>query len=133
MTLKSIKWWKYSGVYLLITGILHCIVSIISFRHTYIQIFSDGFINSIQKDTTKGLALWFLICGIFLLLFGRTLHHYIKREQKPAPSFLGYYMLLFAIIGCLIIPISGFWLFIPQAIVIILANKKHQPNGKING
>lgn len=87
MTLKSIKWWKYSGIYLLITGILHCAVSFVSFGHTYIQIFNDGFINSVQNDTTRSLALWFLICGIFLLLFGSTLHYYIKKEQKPAPSF----------------------------------------------
>lgn len=127
MTVKSVKWWKYSGIYLLITGLLHCAVSLVSFGHIYIQIFNDGFINSIQEDTTKGLALWFLICGIFLLLFGKTLHYYIKKEQKPAPAFLGYYMLLFAMIGCLIIPVSGFWLFIPQAIVIIGANKNKQP------
>lgn len=126
MAIKSIKWWKYSGVYLLITGILHCTVSIVSFGHTYIQIFSDGFMDSIQEDVTKGLALCFLVCGIFLLLFGKTLHYYIKKEQKPAPSFLGYYMLLFAIVGCLIIPTSGFWLFIPQALIIILANKNKQ-------
>lgn len=45
MTLKSIKWWKYSGIYLLITGILHCAVSFVSFGHTYIQIFNNGFIS----------------------------------------------------------------------------------------
>lgn len=127
MMVKSIKWWKYSGIYLLITGILHCVVAFISFGGIYMQIGNDGFLNSVQNDTTKCLALWFLICGIFLLLFGSTLHYYIKKEYKPAPSFLGYYMLLFAITGCLIIPISGFWLFIPQALVIILANKNKQP------
>ncbi len=127
MTVKSIKWWKYSGIYLLITGILHCAVAVVSFGDKYIQILNDGFLNFGQDNTTRGLALWFLICGIFLLLFGSTLHFYIKKEHKPAPYFLGYYMLLFAITGCLIIPISGFWLFIPQAIIIILANKNKQP------
>lgn len=124
MAIKSIKWWKYSGIYLLITSILHCAIAVALFGQTYTQILNDGFINSIQKDVNKGLALWFLICGFFLLLFGKTLHYYIKKEQKPAPVFLGYYMLLFAIIGCLILPVSGFWLFIPQAVIIIGANKE---------
>lgn len=87
MAIKSIKWWKYSGIYLLITGILHCAISVALFGQTYIQILNDGFIRLIQKDVDKGLALWFLICGFFLLLFGKTLHYYIKKEQKPAPVF----------------------------------------------
>jgi hypothetical protein len=43
---------------------------------------------------------------------------------KPAPLFLGYYLLTLSVAGCLIIPVSGFWLFIPQAFVIIFANRK---------
>ena len=32
----------------------------------------------------------------------------------------------FAIIGCIVEPISGFWLFLPQALIIIYSNMKKQ-------
>lgn len=47
-----------------------------------------------------------------------------QKEQKPAPLILGYCILAFAVVGCIIEPISGFWLFLPQALVIIAANRK---------
>ncbi len=55
---------------------------------------------------------------------GQTLQYYIKKEQKPAPLFLGYCILVFVVVGCIIEPISVFWLFLPQALVIIAANRK---------
>lgn len=60
----------------------------------------------------------------YTYFWGQTLQYYIKKEQKPAPLFLGYCILVFAVVGCIIEPISVFWLFLPQALVIIAANRK---------
>lgn len=118
------KLWKYSGVLLIATGILHTIVAILLGKDIYWEMIQDGFVNSTNDDFTRGFALWFLVCGVFIIIFGRTLHYYIRREQKPAPLFLGYSILILAIIGGLIEPVSGFWLFVPQALIIIIANRK---------
>lgn len=114
---------RYTGILLIFTGIIHCLVAIYSFINIYRQIFYDGFINSIRTDTNRRLAVWFILCGIFLIIFGKILDFYIKKSKEPAPIFLGYSMLLLSIGGCILIPLSGFWLFIPQAIIIIVANK----------
>lgn len=84
----------------------------------------NGLVNSIGENYSQGFAFWFLICGVILILLGQTLQYYIKKEQKPAPVFLGYSILLLTVIGCIIEPVSGFWLFLPQAIIIIYPNKK---------
>ena len=84
----------------------------------------DGLINSTDDSYSRAFALWFLVCGIILILWGLTLQYYIKKEQKPAPLVLGYCILAFAVVGCIIEPISGFWLFLPQALVIIATNRK---------
>jgi hypothetical protein len=63
------------------------------------------------------------VVGAFIILFGHVLHHYIKKEQEPAPRFIGYYFLGMSAVGCVIIPASGFWLFIPQALIIIFAKR----------
>lgn len=115
------KLWKYSGLLLVITGILHIIVAILLRGDVYWDMIQDGLIAS-TKDVTRGFALWFFVCGVLIILFGQTLHYYIRREQKPAPLFLGYALLVFSVLGGLIEPVSGFWLFIPQALIIIMAD-----------
>ena len=122
--MKNVKIWKYSGIFLVATGILHTIAAIALGKEAFSEIIRDGIINVISQDYTRAFAFWFLICGIFVILLGQVLHHYIKKEQKPAPLFLGYSMLVLTIFGCLAVPVSGFWLFLPQALIIIFAHKK---------
>jgi hypothetical protein len=118
------KIWKYSGIFLLATGILHTIISIILEKHVYYEIIKDGFINVIGDNYERAFAFWFLICGLLIIIFGVVLHQYIRKEQRAAPAFLGYSILLLSVLGCLVEPVSGFWLFIPQALIIIFANRK---------
>jgi hypothetical protein len=121
------KIWKYSGIFLIATGILHTIVAIALGWKAFVAIIRDGLlINVTSRDVTHEFALWFFICGVFIILFGQVLHIYIKREQKPAPLSFGYSLLVFTIFGCIVEPGSGFWLFLPQAIIIIVANKRRR-------
>ena len=118
------KIWKYSGMFLTGTGILHVIAALILEKQGLAEIIRNGPINSVGDDCVRGLAFWFLVCGIIVILFGHTLHLYIKQVQKPAPLFFGWFLLIFAVAGCVIVPVSGFWLFLPQALIVIVANKK---------
>ena len=66
----------------------------------------------------KGHTLLFF-CGRILLLLGGTLQYYIRKEQKPVPLFLGYSLLLVSVVGYILLPLSSFWLLIPQALIMI--------------
>lgn len=118
------KLWKYSGTFLVITGLIHTIYAPLLGKEDFAEMIRDGFINSTGSNYNRAFALWFLVCGIILILWGQTLQYYIRKEQKPAPLSLGYCILAFAVVGCLVEPISGFWLFLPQALVIIAVNRK---------
>jgi len=118
---QTVKWWKYSGIFLIATGILHSVVGIIAMGNYLWAILKDGLLNAVGEDVNRNLAFWFLICGIFIIIFGQVLHIYIKKEQKPAPVTLGYWLLGLSVIGCIIAPATGFWLFIPQALIILFA------------
>ena len=124
--MKNMKLWKHSGIFLIATGILHTIVALVMGKDAFLEIIRDGVINvtSATQDLTRAFAVWFFFCGIFIIFWGQTLHHYIKKGQKPAPLSLGYSLLVFTIFGCLVEPGSGFWLFLPQALIIIFANRK---------
>lgn len=117
------KLWKYSGTILSLTGVIHVVFAIIQNWNVYKAFFSAGFVNPIGNDIQKELSFWFMLVGILLILFGQTLQYYIKREGLPAPLFLGYALLVFSVVGCIIIPFSGFWLFIPQALIILFAKR----------
>ena len=121
------KIWKYSGIFMVATGMLHTVFAIIFGKEAFLKIIQEGVFNfPTSIDYERAFAVWFFICGIFIIFLGQVLHHYIKKEQKPAPLFFGYSMLIFTIFGCILEPGSGFWLFIPQALIIIIANKKMQ-------
>ena len=108
------KLWKYSGTFLTATGIIHTIYALFIGKDAFSEMLRNGLVNSIGENYSQGCTFWFLICGVILILWGQTLQYYIRKEQKPAPVFLGY----------IIEPASGFWLFLPQAIIIIYSNKK---------
>jgi hypothetical protein len=122
------KSWKYSGMFLVVTGTLHTVVGIALCRNYLWAIIKNKLFNTLWVsreagfDSDRSFVFWFLICGIVIIILGQILHYYIKKEQKPAPAFLAYWLLGLSVIGCIIIPTSGIWLFIPQALIIIVAN-----------
>lgn len=124
--IRKIQFWKYSGTLLVITGVIHTLYAFFLGKDAFAEIINDGLINVTGEILSRAFALWFLVCGIILILWGQTLQYYIKKEQKPAPLFLGYCILVFAVVGCIVEPISGFWLFLPQALVIIASNRKRK-------
>jgi len=127
MTKKQpVKFWKYSGILLVATGILHSVVGIAMGKEYLWGIIKAGLINTAKDDDfATGVAFWFLICGIFIIILGQALHYYIKKERQPAPNLLGYWLLGLGITGCIIMPASGFWLFIPQALIILFAKRSN--------
>ncbi len=70
------------------------------------------------RDIIMAYAFVFFVGGILLLL-GGTLQYYIRKEQKPVPLFLGYSLLLVSVVGYILLPLSSFWLLIPQALIMI--------------
>jgi len=122
--MKNLKLWKYSGIFLVATGILHTVVAIVLGKEAFMKIVQEGLYNVTSLDFEREFAIWFFVCGIFVILLGQVIHYYIKKEQQPAPLSFGYSLLVFTIFGCIIEPGSGFWLFLPQALIIIFAHRK---------
>ncbi|MDR2089821.1 MAG: DUF6463 family protein [Clostridiales Family XIII bacterium] len=118
------KIWKYSGIFLMLTGVIHNAVAILLMHDIYWEIMRDGFVDAVAGDFDRWFAFWFFACGIFIILLGQAVHLSIRREQRPAPASLGWTLLALSVVICIAEPISGSWLFIPQALIIIVANRK---------
>ncbi|OEH92372.1 DUF6463 family protein [Bacillus solimangrovi] len=118
------KLWKLSGVFLIATGIIHTIVGLIIGWTILGEIIKEGLFNTVVTQHDRNAVIWFILCGVFWIMIGHFLHIYLKEINMPVPRFIGWYFLIISLFGVLISPISGFWLFIPQALIIILAHPK---------
>ena len=116
--------WKLSGLFLIITSILHNLVGFIMGWEVLKDIASEGFYNTVSGRHDRNAIFWFIFSGFTMMIIGKMMHDYIKTNNKPLPYYLGIYLLILSITGCIIMPISGFWLVLPQALIIILAARK---------
>lgn len=118
--------WKKSGTLLLATGIIHNAVGLMMGWKILASIADAGFINTIkgENELDRSAIFWFLFSGFLMMLLGKFMQDYIEEHNRPAPAYIGYYLLILTIIGCLIMPISGFWIVLPQVFIIIYANQK---------
>ncbi|MCD8103052.1 MAG: DUF6463 family protein [Alistipes sp.] len=118
---------RYSGTLLTATGLLHITVVALLYGDILMGIIFDGLYDAIGNNPARAAALWNFTVGLLLVIWGITLQYYQNRTRKPAPLFTGYFLLAFAVLFCIAMPRSGGWLFIPQALIIIAANRKYRP------
>ena len=119
---QSIKLWQLSGILMLTTGILHTTLALILGGEHFAAIVSDGIFNGIGGNIVRAFAIYFLVCGVFCMFLGGMMHAYIKRIGEPVPIWFGYGLIILSVVGCIVDPASGFWLLLPQALIIILAD-----------
>ena len=112
-----------------ITGVIHTVYALLLGKEDVAEMIRDGLMNSTGDNYSRAFTLWFLVCGIILILWGQTLQYYIKKEQKPAPLFLGY-CILFLLWQDVLQSRLLVSVFLPQALIIIIANKKMETLNK---
>lgn len=112
---------KHSGTLLIATGIIHNLLGLAMGAPILTEIIDAGFVNSINSQMDRNAIFWFLFGGFMMMILGKLMQDYLHENDKPLPASLGYYLLALCVIGCIMMPISGFWIVVPQAILIIAA------------
>lgn len=116
------------GKYIAGVGILHCVFGLVVFRGVFAGLIRDGVINTVNVIDTvhrrpdRGYAFWFVDIGLFWILLGAVLDHY-ERAGHGLPRFLGQALGALAIIGVVVMPISGWWLFFIPAAALVFRSK----------
>lgn len=118
---------KYSGYYLIATGILHSVIGLILGWETLLAMHQDNWLASTmigdQILFDREAISWFLLSGIFWILFGLMLQKALDEGFIP-PVSLAWGFVLIGILVAIIMPISGAYLFIVQGIILLLGRKK---------
>ena len=110
---------RWRGRWIIVVSAIHTLVAVAFFGQAYSGIIDRGVFNAVGKDPMSGLAVWFLLFGAMLFLFGLTVLEFEKSSTKPLPRNIGWSLLAFVAVGVTLMPASGFWLVIPPAISII--------------
>ncbi len=113
------NWKKRSGILLILTSIIHILIGIIVFREPLVEIFHAGLFNSIAFHYNRATIFWFLMSGVLMFIIGHLMHWLANDLGRELPKFLGWHMLCLSIVGAFFLPISGFWLLLPQALIIL--------------
>jgi uncharacterized membrane protein HdeD (DUF308 family) len=118
---------RVSGYWLIAVSMLHVLVGVWVFAEPLMQIVQDGWFNTVAPNPLAPFydredAFWFLMLTPFLVSIGQ-LCFWSHANNVVLPQFLGWMLLLTAIVGVSLEPISGCWLFIPPALLMLMASK----------
>ncbi|KST64972.1 DUF6463 family protein [Mastigocoleus testarum] len=118
---------QFSGYWLLVTSFIHIIVGFWVYGEPLAEIVSDGFFNSVAPNPfapnfAREDAFWFMTLTAFFVILAQ-LCFWAHFRKIALPESIGWTLLITSIIGAIAIPISGFWLLMVPAILIIAASK----------
>lgn len=126
--------WQYSGQGLIVSGLLHNLVGLICGGYTWLPFIQNGLIGKLHHfgmengelmilNAEATMVFWFEMTGLLLIAFGFLARDYIQTTHQPLPSYIGWFLLVVTAFGCMVSPISGFWILLPQAWIILKANR----------
>ncbi len=122
---------KYSGYYLVATGVIHSLIGLALGWNTLQAMHQDNwFASTIINDQMlfdREAIVWFLLSGFFWVLFGLMLQKALDDGFIP-PMSLAWGFILIGSIAAIIMPISGAYLFIIQGIILLLGTQKSNNN-----
>ena len=109
---------RWIGRSIIAIGLLHSVFGLVGFSTIWAVLINEGIFNTVDGQPAREAAFWFLFSGFFMLLLGALVDWYESKEIA-LPPFFGWGLLTIALIGVVVMPISGFWLILIPAIGVI--------------
>jgi len=106
---------RWIGRFLVAVGFIHTLFGVIVFKSTLAILFHEGFFNTVNGQSDRELAFWFISFGVLAMILGWCMD-WIESQGTGFPRSLGWILLIFALIVIIIMPISGGWLILFPAI-----------------
>ncbi len=99
-------------------GLIHSILGLTMFRDTFAALLRDGLVSTVNGQPEREFAFWFLAAGLFWVLLGALVDQN-ERAGHSLPGFFGWALGALALTGALMMPLSGWWLFLIPAAALI--------------
>ncbi len=117
---------RLSGPLLMATGVLDLLYVLVFHSRQLAAIAGDGFFDAVELDPAqfdRETAFWHLTFGTTVLILG-ALVHWAQARTGSLPAFLGWSLLAFGVAGVILIPVSGFWAVLPQAVLMLVVARR---------
>jgi hypothetical protein len=115
---------RWIGRWLIAVATIHTAFSFIVFHGTFSDIVARGIWNSVGEDPLRGAVAWFFLFGGALLAFGLAVDALERSGSAGAMRPLAWALLVVAILGIILMPVSGFWLVLPAAIGLFIKSQQ---------
>jgi uncharacterized membrane protein len=114
---------RWIGRWILVVGVLHALLGLGVYIDSVVAVVREGLWKTVD-GTVQGrpLAFWFVAAGFLVALLG-ALTSWIEARMEP-PRFLGWTLLAFAVVGIVMMPVSGFWLLLPPAVALVARTRR---------
>lgn len=111
---------------LIAIGVLHLLLFLWVGRRILVEITSEGFWNTIDPIRDRQMFFWALMTGVFGVLLGQ-LALWVEARGKRLPAFLGWEIFAISLVCGVLMPISGGWLFMIPAALIVMGARGVNP------
>jgi hypothetical protein len=120
------------GKSLIAIGLIHTLFGIVVFRGTLLMLLSEGLVNTVNAQPVREQAFWFLYAGFGWIILG-VLIDSLERARIFLPGFLGWAFLAMIVVGVVIMPISGLWLFGAPTAAMLYRSRRPGGTARVPG
>ena len=110
-----------AGSLMIAVAVLHAAFGAWFGRASLTGMLLDGVLDSVGLRGERGLVFWFLMLSPLLFMLGQLCLFLAERGIAP-PRWLGFEVLLVTLLAALLMPVSGFWLMLPPAALLLRAS-----------
>ncbi len=111
------------GFLLMAVGALHVLYVFVTSFGPLVDIAREGLVNAVDPHLDRAEAFWSLMSGLLFITLGYVVH-WMQARIGSLPAFPGWALLGIALVGVILMPFSGFWAFIPLAIVMLVVSRQ---------
>lgn len=117
-----------SGSLLMAVGALDLLYVLVFHSRQLVAVAQDGFFAAVELSPAyldREVAFWHLMFGVTILLLGGLIR-WTQAKTGTLPSFVGWSLLALGVFGAVLVPVSGFWLLPPLAVLMLAEARRNE-------
>lgn len=101
------------GRSILLVAVIHLVFGVVFLGGAFAGVLQGGLFHTVTltAKSATATAFWFFVAGCLALMLGGLVDH-LERMGAPFPTFLPWSLLALTVVGCILMPVSAWWLLL---------------------